>query len=305
LVLVIDDAPSSRPAWLGQLEALFTVVQASTLAGAAVAIDKQDVAAVVLVLDGDGQPVRTLVSALRGHRTLERASIFVVAQHSALVAADLFGVPDVDVLEPEIADFDLCLRVGTAASRMWSRPVPKRGSDSLSAPDTRTFESLLPKPQALLSRPPPEALLSRPPPESFLSRPPESDRRLLPPLDPTPLARFCQECVARGERGLLLCELLTRRDAPAGDRARAADELGGLFTASKADATQLALRELAVLFGMAELVVSRLDAGRGQLVVPRGVVGLLAAFRELARPDQLLRFDVELHRTRLSSAIER
>jgi hypothetical protein len=302
MVLVIDDNPTSQPLWLTQLQELFAVVTISTLAGASVAIEGQEVAAVILVLDDASQQPRTWVSALRRHPSLERTAVFVLARQSALVAADLLGFADVDVIEPEIANFDLSLRVGAVAPRMSSRPVLKRGSDPGYGSDTRRLESLVPKGPQI------EALVTAPRAPSLPPEPSDAateDNRLL---------GFARACVERGERGLALCELLSQRGAIASDRSRAAEELCALFAIAKGEAAILQLRDLALLFGLAELVVSRLNVGRGQLVVPRGVVGLLSALLDLGSTQplglselrQLLaKFDVELHRMRLSSAIDR
>jgi hypothetical protein len=292
MVLVIDDSPWSQQTWLTELQASFSVVTISTLAGASVAIEGQDVAAVILVLFEPDQRPRPWISALRRHPSLERVAVFVLARDSALVAADLLGLPGVDVIDPEIADFDLCLRVGAVASRMSSRPVPRRRSES-SINDTRRLESLVPK--APMSEPAPAVMLAAAPTPEPVSVMPEFKLH----------QRFARECVVRGERGLALCERLSQRAAAHTDRARAAEELVSLLSSTKGDAARLQLRELALLFGMAELVASRLNVDKGQLVVPRGVVGLLSALLDLGRVDQLLKFDVELHRTRLSSAIER
>jgi hypothetical protein len=304
MVLVIDDGPWSQPPWLTQLQELFFVATISTLAGASVAIEGQEVAAVILVLDDPSQQPRTWVSALRRHPNLERTAVFVLARDSALVAADLLGLSDVDVLEPEIANFDLSLRVG--APRMSSRPVPKRLSDPAGyANDTRRLESLLPRGPAS------ELPVAGPPLPSVLPA----------PIGPAPedkrLQRFARACVEHGERGLTLCLLLSQRSAVAAERARAAEELCALFAIAKGEAALLQLRELSLLFGMSELVVSRLNVGKGQLVVPRGVVGLLSALLDLGSADspgangasallqRLSKLDLELHRMRLSSAIDR
>jgi hypothetical protein len=304
MVLVIDDNPWPEPTWLTQVRELFAVVTISTLAGASVAIEGQDVAAVVLVLSEIGmradlrastpglQP-RAWISALRRHPSLDRTAVFIVSRNSALVSADLVGLTDVDVLEPEQADFDLSLRVGAVAPRMSSRPAPRRPSDLAYLNDTRRLESLVPK------RPASEPLLAPVRAPSSIPRPVDA------PIEPKTLQRFARECVERGARGLVLCEQLSQRHVPTADRERAAAELGELLDLAEGDAALLHLRDLALLFGMAELVVSRLNVGKGQLIVPRGVVGLLSALLELGRIEQLARFDVELHRTRLASAIER
>jgi hypothetical protein len=304
MVLVIDDGPRSQPPWLTQLQELFLVVTISTLAGASVAIEGQEVAAVILVLDEPSQQPRTWVSALRRHPNLERTAVFVLARDSALVAAELLGLSDVEVIEPEIANFDLSMRVGVP--RMSSRPVPKRLSDPTGySNDTRRLESLLPKGPASES---PAAGQPAPSVRPPASGPAPEDKRL---------QRFARACVERGERGLTLCRLLSERSAVAAERARAAEELGALFAIAKGEAALLSLRELSLLFGMSELLVSRLNAGKGQLVVPRGVVGLLSALLDLGSAElsgasgasallqRLSKLDVELHRMRLSSAIER
>lgn len=292
MVLVIDDSPWSQPTWLTELQASFSVVTISTLAGASVAIEGQEVAALVLVLSDADQRPRPWISALRRHPSLERTAVFVLARDSALVAADLLGLLGVDVIDPEIADFDLCLRVCAVASRMSPRPVLRRRSES-SVNDTRRLESLVPK--APVTEQTPAAVPVAGPGQEAFGVMPEFKLH----------QRFARECVVRGERGLSLCARLSQRAAEHGDRARAAEELLSLLSSTKGDAALLQLRELALLFGMAELVVSRLNVAKGQLVVPRGVVGLLSALLDLGRADQLLKFDVELHRTRLSSAIER
>jgi hypothetical protein len=300
MVLVIDDDPWSQPLWLTQLQELFSVVTISTLAGASVAIEGQEVAAVILVLDDASQQPRTWVTALRRHPSLERTAVFVLARESALVAADLLGFTDVDVIEPEVANFDLSMRVGAIAPRMSSRPVPKRGPEPGYGGDTRRLESLAPKPTDALP-----ALTRLPSPAPEPRDPVLEEQRLL---------GFARGCAERGERGLALCELLSRRSASGVERARAAEELCALFAIAKGEAALLSLRELALLFGMAELVVSRLNVGKGQLIVPRGVVGLLSALIDLGAArasgaselqQQVAKFDVELHRMRLSSAIDR
>lgn len=305
MVLVIDDDPWAQPPWLAQLRELFFVVTISTLAGASVAIEGQEVAAVILVLDDPSQQPRTWVSALRRHPNLERTAVFVLARDSALVAADLLGLSDVDVIDPEVANFDLSLRVG--APRMSSRPVPKRLSELAAyGSDTRRLESLVPKRPESESRLVPVA--PAPSVQAEAIEPVREDKRL---------QRFARACVERGERGLALCQLLSQRSAAAAERARAAEELCGLFAIAKREAALAQLRELSLLFEMAELVVSRLNAGKGQLVVPRGVAGLLSALLDLGGADlpgtsgasallqRLSKFDVELHRMRLSSAIDR
>lgn len=306
MVLVIDASPWSQPPWLTQLQELFFVVTISTLAGASVAIEGQEVTAVVLVLDDPSPQPRTWVSALRRHPNLERTAVFVLARDSALVAADLLGLVDVDVIEPEVANFDLSLRVG--APRMSSRPVPKRLSDPAGyGNDTRRLESLLPR-----------RVASESPPAAGPRAPSVASGTMEPVRDEKRLQRFARACVERGERGLALCQLLSQRSAAAAERAGAAEELGALFALAKREAALSQLRELSLLFEMAELVVSRLNAGKGQLVVPRGVVGLLSALLDLGSADlpgpggtsplllqRLSRFDVELHRMRLSSAIDR
>jgi hypothetical protein len=304
MVLVIDDGPWSQPPWLTQLQELFFVATISTLAGASVAIEGQEVAAVILVLDDPSQQPRTWVSALRRHPNLERTAVFVLTRDSALVAADLLGLSDVDVIEPEIANFDLSLRVG--APRMSSRPVPKRLSDPAGyGNDTRRLESLVPR------GPVSESPVAGPPAPSVLPA------ALGPAPEEKRLQRFARACVERAERGLTLCQLLSQRSAVAAARAHAAEELCALFAIAKGEAALLQLRELSLLFGMSELVVSRLNVGKGQLVVPRGVVGLLSALLDLGSADpqgangagallqRLSKLDVELHRMRLSSAIDR
>jgi hypothetical protein len=74
----------------------------------------------------------------------------------------------------------------------------------------------------------------------------------------------------------------------------------------RADAIVLSQPELAGVLALAEQVVGRLNPGKGQVVVPRGVVGLLASVVELGQGvEYLTRFDAELHRIRLESALDR
>jgi hypothetical protein len=269
-VLVIDEGLGEPPQWGDQLRHLFVVVTTASLAGASVAIDGHDVAAVVLVLQAAaGQRARTLITALRRHRSLERAAVFVVCPEVQLLAAELVGLQEVEVLDPHNADYDLSLQVGAAASRLSSRPAPRRLS---SMPQMSAIKSLIP-----------------------------------PALDPSQrlLVRFLQGCGERGERGLALCQRLSARETSAAERQRAADDLRSLFNSVRADAGVLQQSEVSGLLGLAEKVVARLKTQRGQIVVPRGVTGLLSAIAELRNPDQLAKFDAELHRIRLIGALER
>ena len=269
-VLVIDEALSEPPLWVGQLRHIFSVVTTASLAGAAVAVDGQDIAAVVLVLSGVDRRARPLVAALRRHPSLGRAALFVVSSDAAMQAAELVGIPDVEVVDPAQAEYDLSLQVGAAASRMSSRPAPRRLSAMPQMGDAKS---------------------------------------LFPPLINTAqrlLERFSQDCAERGQRGLNLCERLSARDTSSSDRLRAADDLKSLLTFIRADALVLSQSELADVLGLAEQVVARLNTIKGQVVVPRGVVGLLASVVELGQGiEHLTRFDAELHRIRLESAIER
>jgi hypothetical protein len=270
-VLIIDECLSDAPLWVAQLRHIFSVVTIASLAGASVAIEGQDIAAVVLVLAGAEDRARPLVAALRRHRSLERAALFVVAHDVTLLSAQLVGIPDVEVLDPGQAEYDLSLQVGAAASRMSSRPAPRRLSTLPQMGDSYA-PSALP--------------------------PPNTSHRVL--------TRFTQECAERGQRGLGLCERLSARDTPGAERQRAGEDLKSLLTFIRADALILQQSELAEVLGLAEQVVARLHTARGQVVVPRGVVGLLASVIELGLGvEQLSRFDAELHRLRLVSAIDR
>jgi hypothetical protein len=270
-VLVIDEGFAEPAVWVDQLRHLFVVVTTASLAGASVAIDGQEVAAVVLVLAaGGGQRSRTLITALRRHRSLERTAVFVVCHEVSLLAAELVGLADVEVLDPHHAEYDLSLQVGAAASRMSSRPAPRRLS---TMPHLGEFRSLMP-----------------------------------PAVDPAQrlLARFAQDCGERGQRGLGLCDRLQARDTTPAERQRAADELRNLLNFIRSDAVVLQQAELSQLLGLAEQIVARLKTQRGQLLVPRGVVGLLSAVAELrSGPSQLAKFDAELHRSRLEIALGR
>jgi hypothetical protein len=271
-VLVIDEALSDPPLWTAQLGRIYRVVTIASLAGASVAMEGQDVAAVVLVLNGSQSRARQLVTALRGHRALGRSAVFVVSDEAHMLAAQLVGISDLEIVDPAQADYDLSLQVGAAASRMSSRPAPRKLSSML--PQAGEFRaSLIP-----------------------------------PPFDGTQrmLVRFAQECSERGQRGLMLCERLSSRDTSAADRQRAAEDLRSLFNFIRADALVLSQGALAEVLGLAEQVLGRLHTVRGQVVVPRGVVGLLASVVELGHGvEQLARFDAELHRIRLESAMER
>jgi hypothetical protein len=270
-VLVIDEALSESPVWVGQLRHIFSVVTIASLGGASVAIEGQEVAAVVLVLTGNGGAVRPLVAALRRHRALERSAVFVVSSDVALLSAELVGIPDVEVIDTAQAEYDLSLQVGAAASRMSSRPAPRRLS---SMPQMGEIRALTHAPSV------------------------NTSERML--------VRFTQDCADRGQRGLGLCERLSGRETSTADRHRAAEDLRSLLTFIRADALVLSQRELSEVLGLAEQVVARLNTAKGQVVVPRGVVGLLASVVELGRGiEQLGRFDAELHRIRLESAIDR
>lgn len=270
-VLVIDEALSETPAWISQLSRVYSVVTIASVAGASVAMEGQDVAAVVLVLTGGESRARQLVTALRRHRGLGRAAVFVVSNETHMLAAQLVGISDVEIVDPVQAEYDLSLQVGAAASRMSSRPAPRRLSSMLPPAEFRA--SLIPPPS-------------------------DSGQRML--------VRFAQECSERGQRGLILCERLSSRDTSGADRQRAAEDLRSLLNFIRADALVLSQGPLAEVLGLAEQVLARLNTARGQLVVPRGVVGLLASVVELGQGvDQLARFDAELHRIRLESAIER
>src|SRR5690606_27850271 len=132
---------------------------------------------------------------------------------------------------------------------------------------------------------------------------------LLPPSSdsaPRMLVRSAQDCSERGQRGLILCERLSSRETSGPERQRAAGYLRGLLTLIRAAALALQHAPLAAVPPLAEQGVARVNPTRGQVVVPRGVVGLLASVVELGQGvEQLARFDVELHRIRLESAIER
>jgi hypothetical protein len=202
---------------------------------------------------------------------LERAALFVVSSDLQGLSAELVGIPDVEIVDPQQAEYDLSLQVGAAASRMSSRPAPRRLS---SMPLMGDLKSLVAAPMV------------------------NTAHRML--------VRFAQDCRERGQRGIALCERLSARDTSLADRQRAADDLKSLLTFIRADALVLSQSELAEVLGLAELVVTRLNTAKGQVVVPRGVVGLLAALIELGQGvEQLARFDAELHRIRLEGAIER
>jgi hypothetical protein len=270
-VLVIDESLSDAPLWIAQLRHIFSIVTIASLAGATVAIEGQDIAAVVLVLSGAEDRARPLVAALRRHRSLERSALFVVANDVALLSAQLVGIPDVEIVDPNQAEYDLSLQVGAAASRMSSRPAPRRLSTL-----PQMGDSFAPSPAPATT----------------------GGHRML--------TRFTQECAERGQRGLALCERLSARDTTGSERQRAAEDLKSLLTFIRADALVLQQSELAEVLGLAEQVVARLHTAKGQVVVPRGVVGLLASVIELGQGvEQLARFDVELHRIRLVSAIDR
>lgn len=272
-VLVIDESLSDEPLWIGQLRHLFSVTTIASLAGATVAISGQDVAAVVLVLTGAERRARALVSALRRHRALERTAVFVITPELAMVAAELVGIADVEIVDPAQAEYDLSLQVGAAASRMSSRPAPRR------------LSSMLPQGGDLIA--------------SIIPPAQNPAQRML--------VRFTQDCAERGQRGLLLCERLSARDTTPAERHRAAEDLKSLLTFIRADALVLSQSELADVLALAEQVLARLNTTKGQLVVPRGVVGLLASVVELGQGgvENLHRFDAELHRIRLESAIDR
>lgn len=268
-VLVIDDSLES-PVWVGQLRHIFSVVHIASLAGAPAAIESQDIAAVVLVLESGDTLARPLVSALRRHRSLERAALFVITADVPQRITELSGIPDVEVVDPQQAEYDLSLQVGASASRMSSRPAPRKLS---SMPQTSDFKSLLPPVVNTAHR---------------------------------MFARFSLDCRERGPRGLGLCERLSARETTNTDRIRALEELKSLLTFIRADALALSQTELAEVVGLAEQVVARINTAKGQVVVPRGIVGLLSSISELGQGvDQLARFDAELHRIRLESAIER
>jgi hypothetical protein len=270
-VLVIDEALSDEPLWIGQLRHIFAVTTIASLAGAPLAIEGQDVAAVVLIMTGSESRARPLVSALRRHRSLERAALFVVSNDLEALSAELAGIPDVEIVDPQQAEYDLSLQVGAAASRMSSRPAPRRLS---SMPQMGDFKAMIAPPTV------------------------NTAHRML--------VRFAQDCGERGQRGIALCERLSARDTSAVDRQRAAEDLKSLLTFIRADALVLSQRELADVLGLAEHVVARLNTAKGQVVVPRGVVGLLSSVIDLGQGvDQLARFDAELHRIRLEGAIDR
>jgi hypothetical protein len=270
-VLVIDEALSDAPLWVNQLRHIFSVVTVASLAGAPVAIEGQDIAAVVLVLTGAEQRARASVVALRRHRSLERAALFVVSSDVPTLSAELVGIPDVEIVDPAQAEYDLSLQVGAAASRMSSRPAPRRLS---SMPQMGDFKALIAPPVM------------------------NTAQRML--------ERFTQDCAERGQRGLGLCERLSARDTSLVERQRAADDLKSLLTFIRADALVLSQSELAEVLALAEQVVARLNTTKGQVVVPRGVVGLLASVIELGQGiEYLTRFDTELHRIRLESAFDR
>jgi hypothetical protein len=128
------------------------------------------------------------------------------------------------------------------------------------------------------------------------------------PVEPAQrlLERFAQDCGERGQRGLALCERLSARESSALERQRAANELRSLLDSARTDAAALQQGELSRLLGLAEQIVSRLTSARGQVVIPRGVVGLLSAVADMrSGPEQLAKFDAELHRLRLEAALER
>lgn len=267
-MLVIDEGISQPGVWMQQLRQLFAVVTAASLAGASVAIDGHELVAIVLVLDAsENGRARTLVEALRRRRGFDQVPVFVISTQVSLLAAELVGLSNLDVLDPQHAQYDLSLRVGASASRMSSRPAPRRLARSS---DIKALTS--------------------------------------PDFDPTQrlLARFAQECSQRGQRGLSLCERLSARESSSADRQRAAEDLRNMLNLIRADASVLQQSELSQLLGLAEQVMARLNTIRGQVMVPRGVVGLLSALADLRDgPDQLRRFDAELHRIRLESALGR
>lgn len=264
-VLVIDESLHAAARWFDQLQSTYAVVTISSLAGASIAINGREVAAIVIVLIDGYPPARNMVTALRSHSALESTAIFVVGSDVSMIGAELCGLTNFDVITPEQADYELPLRVVTAASRMSSRPAPRRAS--------------APNPGSLRS----------------------SDAATIAARAQS-AARFSQDSIARGERGLVLCELLSRRDGRDVDRRKAAGELSSLLATIRSEALLLQLSELASVVLLAEQAVGRLHVLSGQVVVPRGVSGLLSALRELGRgPDALLRFDVELHRTRLAA----
>lgn len=265
-MLVIDESLRSAAPWFDQLQSTFSVVTISSLAGASVAIDGRDVAAIVIVLMDTHTPARGVAVALRRHPGLERTAIFAISRDVAMVAAELCGLSQLVVLTPEEADYELPMRVGAVASRMSSRPAPRR------APT--------PNPNSL-----------RPIDAGALAARSQA------------LARFSEDCVTRGERGLVLCTLLSRRDALPGERRRAADELSTLLASIRSDALLLQLGELGSVLALAEQAVVRLPTLSSQVVMPRGVSGLLSALRDFAwGTEAVVRFDVELHRMRLSAA---
>jgi hypothetical protein len=284
-VLVIDEGSHDAPPWIEQLSGVYAVTTIASLVGARVAIDGRDIAAVVIVLSATTSSARPLAIALRRHPALERTPLFVIGPDVSMIAAELCGLADVNVISGDRAAFELSLQVGAMASRMSSRPAARRTSLRPSTP-----HSLRPSE-----------------PSGFGG-------------SPVLLAHFGQECAQRARKGLALCELLSRREGELLERRRAADELRALFAATRADAAALQLRELAELLAMAEQTATRLrDELRpsiaqgehtsqlgGQVLVPRGVSGLLSALRELAHGGEaVLRFDIELHRTRLQQALAR
>lgn len=270
-VLVIDEALGEPAPWAVQLSRLFSVVTTASLAGAAVLGDRLHIGVVILVLRAPHDRARTLITALRRHPRFEEVPVFVMSPEAPLVSAELVGLTEVDVVNPAEAHYDFSLQVSSAASRRSSRPAPRRPS-SASAVRVSDFRSVLPP--------------------VF-----DSPQRLL--------GRFAHECGEHGQRGLQLCERLSSRDSSSHDRRRAAEELRSLLELMRADALVFQQGELSQLLGLAEQVVARLNTTT-QLVVPRGVVGLLSAFAELGPNDAgFSGFDAELHRIRLQSALGR
>lgn len=249
---------------------MFNVVSIVSLAGAASAIEGHELAAVVIVLSGPDVATRPLVSALRRHTALEHVAVFVIADSAPLVAADLCGLVDVHVIPPSSAQYDLALRIG-ATPRMSSRPAPRRPSHV-----------------GLRQTPP----ISEPP--AFINRTHHEQ-----------LERFCKESSGQAEHALLLCERLAQRETQSAERVRATDELSHILSATRASAAAVQLTELESVLTLAEHVLGH-TTSRGNLLVPRGVVGLLSAVRDLtAGVAALSRLDVELQRARLLSALDR
>ena len=269
-VLVIDEGLRQATPWLAPIERSFAVVTAACLAGVSLAVAGREVVAVVLVLATDGaQRARTSIDAMRRHRSLEHVAIFVVAPDAARLSAELMGLIGVEVLDPKRAEYDLPLQVGAAASRKAARASRRLVGQAHSS-------GIRPAVRA----------------------PVEPAQRLL--------ERFAQDCGERGQRGLALCERLSARESSTLERQRAANELRSLLDSVRTDAAALQQGELSRLLGLAEQIVSRLTGARGQVVVPRGVVGLLSAVADMRNgPEQLTKFDAELHRLRLEAALER